>query len=51
MKRGYTALEYKSIVRKLRAERPELSVTSDFIIGFPASRNVILRRRCDSSRT
>jgi tRNA-2-methylthio-N6-dimethylallyladenosine synthase len=35
MKRGYTALEYKSIVRKLRAERPELSVTSDFIIGFP----------------
>ena len=35
MKRGYTALEYKSIVRKLRVERPELSVTSDFIIGFP----------------
>ncbi len=35
MKRGYTALEYKSIVRKLRAERPGLSVTSDFIIGFP----------------
>ena len=35
MKRGYTALEYKSIVRALRAERPELSLTSDFIIGFP----------------
>src|SRR4029453_8058061 len=35
MKRGYTALEYKSIVRALRAERPDLSVTSDFIIGFP----------------
>jgi tRNA-2-methylthio-N6-dimethylallyladenosine synthase len=35
MKRGYTALEYKSIVRKLRAVRPQLSLTSDFIIGFP----------------
>ncbi len=35
MKRGYTALEYKSIVRRLRAQRPELSLTSDFIIGFP----------------
>jgi tRNA-2-methylthio-N6-dimethylallyladenosine synthase len=35
MKRGYTALEYKSIVRALRAERPDLSLTSDFIIGFP----------------
>jgi tRNA-2-methylthio-N6-dimethylallyladenosine synthase len=35
MKRGYTALEYKSIVRKLRVERPEISLTSDFIVGFP----------------
>jgi tRNA-2-methylthio-N6-dimethylallyladenosine synthase len=35
MKRGYTALEYKSIVRRLRAERPDLSLTSDFIVGFP----------------
>jgi tRNA-2-methylthio-N6-dimethylallyladenosine synthase len=35
MKRGYTALEYKSIVRKLRARRPDLSLTSDFIVGFP----------------
>jgi tRNA-2-methylthio-N6-dimethylallyladenosine synthase len=35
MKRGYTALEYKSIVRKLRAVRPGLSLTSDFIVGFP----------------
>jgi tRNA-2-methylthio-N6-dimethylallyladenosine synthase len=35
MKRGYTALEYKSVVRKLRAARPDISVTSDFIIGFP----------------
>jgi tRNA-2-methylthio-N6-dimethylallyladenosine synthase len=35
MKRGYTALEYKSIVRKLRALRPQLSLSSDFIVGFP----------------
>jgi len=35
MKRGYTALEYKSIVRKLRTARPGLSLTSDFIVGFP----------------
>lgn len=35
MKRGYTVLEYKSIVRKLRAVRPELSLSSDFIVGFP----------------
>ncbi|UZD55470.1 tRNA (N6-isopentenyl adenosine(37)-C2)-methylthiotransferase MiaB [Caldimonas aquatica] len=35
MKRGYTALEYKSIVRKLRAVRPGISLSSDFIVGFP----------------
>jgi tRNA-2-methylthio-N6-dimethylallyladenosine synthase len=35
MKRGYTALEYKSIVRKLRAARPDISLSSDFIVGFP----------------
>ena len=35
MKRGYTALEYKSLVRKLRAVRPNLSLSSDFIVGFP----------------
>jgi tRNA-2-methylthio-N6-dimethylallyladenosine synthase len=35
MKRGYTALEYKSIVRKLRAARLNISITSDFIVGFP----------------
>jgi tRNA-2-methylthio-N6-dimethylallyladenosine synthase len=35
MKRGYTVLEYKSIVRKLRDARPDLSLTSDFIVGFP----------------
>jgi tRNA-2-methylthio-N6-dimethylallyladenosine synthase len=35
MKRGYTAMEYKSTVRKLRAIRPELALSSDFIVGFP----------------
>jgi tRNA-2-methylthio-N6-dimethylallyladenosine synthase len=35
MKRGYTILEYKNIIRRLRAVRPNLAVTSDFIIGFP----------------
>ncbi len=35
MKRGYTALEYKSVIRKLRAARPDLSLSSDFIVGFP----------------
>jgi tRNA-2-methylthio-N6-dimethylallyladenosine synthase len=35
MKRGYTVLEYKSIVRRLRAARPDLALTSDFIVGFP----------------
>jgi tRNA-2-methylthio-N6-dimethylallyladenosine synthase len=35
MKRGYTVLEYRSIVRRLRKTRPELSLTSDFIVGFP----------------
>ena len=35
MKRGYTVLEYKSIIRKLRAVRPDICVTSDFIVGFP----------------
>ncbi len=35
MKRGYTALEYKSVARKLRAARPDLSLSTDFIVGFP----------------
>lgn len=35
MKRGHTALEYRSIIRKLYAVRPDISLTSDFIIGFP----------------
>ena len=35
MKRGYTSLEYKSIIKKLRKNRPNLSVSSNFIVGFP----------------
>jgi tRNA-2-methylthio-N6-dimethylallyladenosine synthase len=35
MKRGYTALEYRSIVRRLRKAQPAISITSDFIVGFP----------------
>jgi tRNA-2-methylthio-N6-dimethylallyladenosine synthase len=36
MKRGYTVLEYKSIVRRLRAVRPQICIASDFIVGFPS---------------
>jgi tRNA-2-methylthio-N6-dimethylallyladenosine synthase len=35
MKRGYTSLEYKSIIRRLRAVRPEISLSTDIIVGFP----------------
>jgi tRNA-2-methylthio-N6-dimethylallyladenosine synthase len=35
MKRGYTVMEYKSIIRRLREKRPGISISSDFIVGFP----------------
>ena len=35
MKRGYTVLEYKNIIRKLKAACPHISISSDFIVGFP----------------
>jgi len=35
MKRGYTALEYKSVIRRLREVRPNIAISSDFIVGFP----------------
>jgi tRNA-2-methylthio-N6-dimethylallyladenosine synthase len=35
MKRGYTVMEYKSIVRRLREKRPGISISTDFIVGFP----------------
>ncbi|MCB1672348.1 MAG: tRNA (N6-isopentenyl adenosine(37)-C2)-methylthiotransferase MiaB [Gammaproteobacteria bacterium] len=39
MKRGHTALEYKSILRRIRAIRPNISLSSDFIVGFPGETN------------
>ena len=39
MKRGHTALEYKSIIRKIVATRPNISLSSDFIVGFPGETN------------
>jgi tRNA-2-methylthio-N6-dimethylallyladenosine synthase len=44
MKRGYTVLEYKSIVRRLREARPDLSLTSDFIVGFPGETDADFER-------
>ncbi len=35
MKRAHTALEYKAIIRKLRQARPDIQISSDFIVGFP----------------
>jgi len=35
MKRGYTSLEYKSVLRRLREVRPNIAISSDFIVGFP----------------
>jgi hypothetical protein len=35
MKRGHTALEYKAKIRRVRAARPDISMSSDFIVGFP----------------
>jgi tRNA-2-methylthio-N6-dimethylallyladenosine synthase len=57
MKRGYTVLEYKSIVRRLRRQRPDISISSDFIVGFPgesdadfaATMNLIAEIGFDSS--
>jgi tRNA-2-methylthio-N6-dimethylallyladenosine synthase len=39
MKRGHTTLEYKSIIRKIQANRPGISLSSDFIVGFPGESN------------
>ncbi len=44
MKRGYTALEYKAIARRLRAVQPALSLASDFIVGFPGETEADFRR-------
>lgn len=39
MKRGHTALEYKSLIRKIVTNRPDISLSSDFIVGFPGETN------------
>jgi tRNA-2-methylthio-N6-dimethylallyladenosine synthase len=44
MKRGYTAMEYKSTVRKLRAIRPDMALSSDFIVGFPGETDEDFKR-------
>jgi len=46
MKRGYTAIEYKSIIRKLRAARPDIAVSSDFIVGFPGETEDDFEQTC-----
>jgi len=47
MKRGYTVLEYKSIIRKLRAIRPDISVATDFIVGFPGETDADFAKTMD----
>ncbi|MEO7433478.1 MAG: tRNA (N6-isopentenyl adenosine(37)-C2)-methylthiotransferase MiaB [Dokdonella sp.] len=44
MKRGYTALEFKQKIRKLRAVRPDICVSSDFIVGFPGETDADFER-------
>ncbi len=44
MKRGYTSLEYKSTVKKLRAARPGIAISSDFIVGFPGETDADFER-------
>ena len=46
MKRGYTGLEYKSIIRKLKAVRPGVSISSDFIVGFPGETEQDFEHTC-----
>jgi len=47
MKRGHTALEYKSLIRKLRQARPNISLSSDFIIGFPGETDMDFKATMD----
>ncbi|WP_269497303.1 tRNA (N6-isopentenyl adenosine(37)-C2)-methylthiotransferase MiaB [Castellaniella sp. S9] len=50
MKRGYTALEYKSIIRRLRAARPDITLSSDFIVGFPGETEADFQKTLDLVR-
>ena len=47
MKRGYTRLEYKQKIRRLRAVRPDISLSSDFIVGFPGETDADFRQTLD----
>jgi len=51
MKRGHTAIEYKSKIRKLMAARPELTLSSDFIVGFPGETDADFEATMDLIRT
>lgn len=51
MKRGHTALEYKSQIRKLRKARPEICMSSDFIIGFPGETDADFEATMDLIKT
>ena len=50
MKRGYTGLEYRSSVRRLRKARPDVSLTSDFIVGFPGETESDFQATLDLAR-
>jgi tRNA A37 methylthiotransferase MiaB len=50
MKRGYTALEFKSKIRKLRAVRPDISISSDFIVGFPGETDADFEKTMKTDR-
>ena len=47
MKRKHTILEYKSIVRKVRQIRPDISLTSDFIVGYPGETDIDFQKTMD----
>ena len=51
MKRGYTAIEYKSIIKKIRTIRPNISITSDFIVGFPGETETDFEKTIDLINT
>ena len=50
MKRGYTSLEFKSIARRLREARPEMTLSSDFIVGFPGETEADFQKTLDLIR-
>jgi len=51
MKRGYTSLEYNTIIRRLRAARPDMTLSSDFIVGFPGETEADFEKTLDLIRS